>query len=65
MRHVRLAVNNVDCKRASIKTPDGTEKGWMSQINSVVADTADKIRGDRIDRLIFEEAGSNKILTDS
>lgn len=27
MRHVRLAVNNVDCKRASIKTPDGTEKG--------------------------------------
>ena len=37
----------------------------MSQITSVVADTADKIRGDRVDRLIYEEAGSNKVLTDS
>lgn len=27
----------------------------MSEINSVVADTSDKIRGDRIDRLIYEE----------
>ena len=65
MRHVRLAVNNVDTKRASIKAPDGTEYGWMSEINSVVADTADKIRGDRLDRLVYEEAGSNKNLTDS
>lgn len=65
MRHVRLAVNNVDTKRASIKAPDGTEYGWMSEINSVVADTADKIRGDRLDRLVYEEAGSNKNLTES
>lgn len=65
MRHVRQAVNNTDTKRASIKTPDGTELGWMSEINSVIANTSDKIRGDRLDRLIFEEAGSNKILTDS
>lgn len=65
MRHVRLVVNNNDTKRASIKTPDGIEYGWMSEITSIVADTSDKIRGDRIDRLIFEEAGSNKVLTDS
>lgn len=65
MRHVRLVVNNSDTKRASIKTPDGIEYGWMSEITSVVADTSDKIRGDRIDRLIFEEAGSNKVLTES
>lgn len=65
MRHVRLVVNNNDTKRASIKTPDGIEYGWMSEITSVVADTSDKIRGDRIDRLIYEEAGSNKVLTDS
>jgi hypothetical protein len=65
MRHVRQAVNNVDTKRASIKTPDGTELGWMSEINSVIANTSDKIRGDRLDRLIYEESGSNKILTES
>ena len=65
MRHARLVVNNADTKRASLKTPDGTEYGWGSEINSVVADTSDKIRGDRIDRLIYEEAGSNKNLTES
>ncbi len=65
MRHVRLVVNNNDTKRASIKTPDGIEYGWMSEITSIVADTSDKIRGDRIDRLIFEEGGSNACLTDS
>ena len=64
-RHVRLVVNNNDTKRASIKTPDGIEYGWGSEITSVVADTSDKIRGDRIDRLIYEEAGSNKVLTES
>lgn len=40
-------------------------KLWMSQITSIVADTSDKVRGDRLDRLIFEEAGSNKNLVDS
>lgn len=65
MRHARLVINNNDTKRASVKTPDGIEYGWGSEITSVVADTSDKIRGDRLDRLIFEEAGSNKVLTDS
>ena len=65
MRHARLVVNNTDTKRASLKTPDGIEYGWGSEITSVIADTSDKIRGDRIDRLIYEEAGSNPNLTDS
>lgn len=65
MRHLRQKVNNVDTKRASQVTPDGVEYGWMSEIDSVIADTSDKIRGDRVDRLIYEEAGSNKYLTKS
>lgn len=65
MRHARLAVNNNDIKRASLKTPDGTEYGWMSQINTVVADTSDKVRGQRLDRLIYDECGSDKRLTES
>lgn len=65
MRHARLAVNNNDTKRASLKTPDGIEYGWMSQINTVVADTSDKVRGQRIDRLIYDEAGSAPKLTES
>lgn len=65
MRHLRQKVNNSDTKRASLATPDGIEYGWMSQINSIVADSSDKIRGDRLDRLIYEECGSNKLLTDS
>lgn len=65
MRHVRQKVNNDDCKRASKVNKEGTEFGWMSEINTVIADSADKIRGDRLDRLIYEEAGSNRILTES
>lgn len=59
-----MAVNNTDTKRASKKLPDGTEKGWMSEITSVITDSSDKLRGNRLDRLILEEAGSSKNLTD-
>lgn len=65
MRHARLVINNNDTKRASLKTADGIEYGWRSQITSVVADTSNKIRGSRLDRLIYDEAGSNSVLTDS
>lgn len=34
----------------------------MSEIDSIVADTPDKVRGDRCDLLVFEEAGSAKYL---
>ena len=41
------------------------EVGWKSQIEGVVADTDAKIRGDRVDLLVYEEAGSNTALRKS
>jgi hypothetical protein len=41
------------------------ETGWMSMIEGIVADKDSKIRGDRVDLLIFEEAGSNPNLRKS
>ena len=35
------------------------EDGWKSQIEGIVADDDSKIRGDRVDLLVLEEAGSN------
>lgn len=55
MRHVRQAINNREVKRASIKTQDGVEWGWKSQITTVIGDNANKIRGSRTDRLIYDE----------
>lgn len=34
----------------------------MSEIEGIVADDPNKIRGDRVERLIYEEAGSQKQL---
>lgn len=55
-------------KRASFyKVINGQkiEDGFMSQIEGVVADSDSKIRGDRVELLIFEEAGSNPNLRKS
>lgn len=65
LRHVRQKINNDDTKRASKVKRDGTEDGWMSEIHTIIADKPGKIRGDRTDRLIYEEAGSNPILSAS
>ena len=65
LRHVRQKINNDDTKRASKISRDGTESGWMSEIHTIIADKPGKIRGDRTDRLIYEEAGSNPILSAS
>ncbi len=62
LRHVRQKVNNNETKRASKVTRDGQEFGWLSEINSIVADNPNKIRGHRVDRLVYEEAGSSKQL---
>lgn len=64
-RHVRQVVDNATTKRASKKTKDGVEFGWMSEIHSIIADKPGKIRGDRTDRLVYEEAGSNPVLSKS
>lgn len=67
MRHVRMKINNDDRKRASKVNSENIEYGWMSEIQTVIADTADKIRGSRVDRLVFEECfgeGTKVIMSD-
>lgn len=66
---LRQAKDTQFLKRAStlVKDSNGitSETGWMSQIEGVVAETDAKIRGDRIDLLVYEEAGSNSVLRKS
>lgn len=64
-RHIRQVVDNADTKRASKRTKEGAEIGWMAEIHTIVADKPSKIRGDRTDRLVYEEAGSNTVLSKS
>lgn len=60
MKHLRQKIDNMFRKRASMINPQGDEWGPMSEIEGIVADSPSKVRGDRCERLIFEEAGSNK-----
>lgn len=65
MRHLRQRIDNMFRKRASMVNSSGDEFGPMSEIEGIVADNPTKVRGDRTERLIFEEAGSNKNLITS
>ena len=65
MKRSRQKIDNIRQKRASLLTPDGTEFGRMAEIEGIVADNPRKVRGDRTERLIFEEAGSNPNLITS
>lgn len=62
MSSLRQVKNDQTEKRASHWETDASgnkiEKGWMSSIRGVVADSPDKIRGDRVELIILEEAGS-------
>ena len=60
-----MKVNNAKEKRASLLTKDNVEYGMMSSIKGVVADNPRKVSGERVERLIFEEAGSNIVLDTS
>ena len=60
MKHIRQKIDNMFRKRASMINTQGDEYGPMSEIEGIVADSPSKVRGDRTERLIFEEAGSNK-----
>lgn len=58
---LRQAKDEAYLKRASVyKIENGQkiETGWMSQIQCIVADKPNKIRGDRTDLLVYEELGS-------
>jgi hypothetical protein len=63
--HQRMVIDTANFKRASVLDEERNESGWMSEIEGKVADVPDKVRGDRTDKLLFEEAGSNKHLIDS
>lgn len=65
MRRVRQKDNSSMLKKASKLTRQGEEYGHLAQIYGITADVSNKIRGDRCDRLIFEESGSNPILIES
>lgn len=56
-KRVRMVKNTDMHKRASKKKTDGTEGGHMSEIEGIVADSAEKIRGDRTERLLVGQTG--------
>lgn len=58
MKRSRQKIDNIKQKRASMLNKEGIEFGAMSEIEGIVADDPNKIRGDRVERLIYEEAGS-------
>lgn len=64
MKRVRGKIDQEYWKRASmVKSGSSADEfGPMSEIQGVTADKANKLRGDRVSRLIFEEAGSDPIL---
>ncbi len=59
MKRLRQKVDNILHKRASLVDGEGVEYGSMTNILGIVADNPRKVRGERVDRLILEEAGSN------
>jgi hypothetical protein len=58
MKKSRMKVDNIRQKRASLVNKEGVEYGSMSEIEGIVADNPRKVRGNRTERLVFEEAGS-------
>ena len=61
MKRVRQKIDNIKQKRASKLDKEGVESGRFSEIEGIPADHPRKVRGDRCDRLMFEEFGSNPV----
>ncbi len=61
-RRVRMNINTKMHKRASVKKKDLSEEGHMSEIEGMIVDEPDKLRGDRCQKLIYEEAGADPSL---
>lgn len=61
-KRVRLAINTKLHKRASIKHRDLSESGHRAEVKGIIVDEPDKLRGDRIQLLVLEEAGANNVL---
>jgi hypothetical protein len=54
-----MVINTKTHKRASKKNKDLSEAGHMSEIEGMIVDEPDKLRGDRVQTLIYEEAGAD------
>lgn len=53
-----MVINNIMHKRTSKQDNERREWGRKNDIEGIVADNTNKVRGRRIDRLMFEESGS-------
>ena len=62
LRRVRMNINTKTHKRASKKDKDGSESGHRSEVEGLVCDEPDKLRGDRTQILVYEEAGADNSL---
>ena len=57
-KKLRQKHNSYLFKKASNVDRGGNEYGWKSEIEGIIADKPNKIRGDRTDILLYEESGS-------
>lgn len=57
-RRPMMVINNIMHKRTSKQDNERREWGRKNDIEGIVADNTNKVRGRRIDRLMFEESGS-------
>jgi hypothetical protein len=59
-----MNINTKTHKRASVKDKDGAESptSHKSEVEGLVCDDPDKLRGDRTQILVYEEAGADNLL---
>lgn len=61
LRRVRMVVNKAMHKKASKRDKNLQESGHRAEIVGAIVDDPDKLRGDRIQRVFFEEMGANPV----
>lgn len=64
-KRLRMKTSTDLKKVASQVDKEGNEFGWKSTIEGITADTADKLRGDRVDNIYFEESGNHRNLIET
>lgn len=55
MKRSRQKIDNIRQKRASLLDKENNERGRFSEIEGIIANNPRKVRGDRVERLVFEE----------
>ena len=64
-KRLRMKTDTDMKKVASQVDKHKNEFGWKSTLEGIVADTPDKLRGDRVDNIYFEESGNNRCLIET